>query len=345
MRPSFNPRTVNGPFEDPALFIPFSYQNRAVLFDIGDIHSLSSRDILKVSHAFVSHTHMDHFIGFDHLLRLFLGRQKNLHLYGPELFLTQIEGKLQGYSWNLVKHYTNQLTLSATEVRPDRLVTRQYCCTDGFVPVAEDVASPFDGVLLDEPPLSVSAVILDHSIPCLGFTIRERFHINVMKDALDQLGLETGPWINRFKQALYTDADPESEFEVQYRPGITHKQKFLLGELTNRIARITPGQKVTYIADVVYSESNIEKIIDFAKGADQLFIEAAFIEKDKKMAKDKFHLTARQAGILAGRASVKNFTLFHFSPRYQDNDNSLNEEAHKAFKENFNPHRSVVEGI
>ncbi len=339
MRPSFNPRTVNGPYEDPALFIPFSYQNRAVLFDIGDIHSLSARDILKISHVFISHTHMDHFVGFDRLLRLVLGRQKKLHLYGPESFLAQIEGKLRGYSWNLVNHYSNQLTLYATEVRPDRTITRKYCCTDRFVPGDEDIAAPFDGRLLDEPPLSVSAVILDHSIPCLGFTIHERFHINIIKERLDHLGLETGPWIHKFKQALYTNKDPLCEFEVQHGPENSQRQKFLLGDLADRIARISPGQKVTYIADVVYSRSNIDKIIAFAQNADQLYIEAAFLEKDKEMAKDKFHLTARQAGNIAGRANVKKFTLFHFSPRYQDSDGYFSREAQDAFEESMTPRR------
>ena len=101
MRPSFHPRLVNPPFGDPGVFIPFSYEKRAVLFDLGDIQSLSPRDILKISHIFISHTHMDHFFGFDHLLRLHLGREKVLYLYGPGGILKNVEGKLAGYTWNL----------------------------------------------------------------------------------------------------------------------------------------------------------------------------------------------------------------------------------------------------
>jgi len=110
------------------------------------------------------------------------------------------------------------------------------------------------------------------------------------------------------------------------------KKEFVLKDLTNRIAIITPGQKITYITDILYCKSNIEKAVEFAKDADHLFIEAAFLEKDKDIAKKKFHLTARNAGTLAGMAKVKQFTLFHFSPRYSGQEDLLQEEALAAYK-------------
>lgn len=105
MGPTFLPRLVNGPFDDPALFVPFRHQHRALLFDLGDIATLPSRDVLKISHIFVTHTHMDHFAGFDRVLRLMLGRDKELFLVGPQGFLTNLAGKLAGYCWNLVENY------------------------------------------------------------------------------------------------------------------------------------------------------------------------------------------------------------------------------------------------
>lgn len=65
MRPSFFPRLINGPFDDPGLFIPFLIEKRAIIFDLGEIYSLPVKDILKISHVFITHTHMDHFVGFD----------------------------------------------------------------------------------------------------------------------------------------------------------------------------------------------------------------------------------------------------------------------------------------
>ncbi|MCJ7541376.1 MAG: ribonuclease Z, partial [Desulfobacterales bacterium] len=201
MRPSFFPRLVNGPFDDPSLFIPFLYEKRAVIFDLGDIFSLSARDILKISHVFITHTHMDHFIGFDRLLRLVLGRDQDLYMYGPENFIKNVEGKLAGYSWNLVKNYTNLLALHVTEVHDDHLMTKDYICQNEFIPASKAVKHPFNGPLYKEPSFSVFTQILDHSIPCLGFTLKERFHANIMKDAVAELGLEIGPWLKEFKQA------------------------------------------------------------------------------------------------------------------------------------------------
>ena len=327
MRPSFLPRLVNGPFDDPGLFIPFLLEKRAIIFDLGDIYSLSTRDILKISHIFISHTHMDHFIGFDRLMRLFLGREQQLYLYGPEGFLKNVEGKLAGYSWNLVKHYSNLFALNVTEVHPDHMITRNYICQNRFIPDSVDIKQPFNGLLHKEPALSVSAEILDHSIPCLGFTIEERFHINIMKERVAVLGLEIGPWLNEFKQALYNKIDPDSEFEVRYGGQASCTKKFILGDLAKRIALLTPGQKISYVVDAGYSKSNVKKIIKLAKNADHLFIEAAFLEKDKDIAEKKCHLTAWQAGSIAGKAGVKQITPFHFSPRYQGLGDLLEKEA------------------
>ena len=332
MRSLFHPRLINGPFEDPGLFIPFFFEKRAVIFDLGDIYSLSAKDLLKISHVFISHTHMDHFVGFDRLLRVFLGREKKLYMYGPRGFLKNVEGKLAGYSWNLVENFDNRFCLYITEVHAKQLITRQYQCKNRFTASKSAIKQPFDGILIKEPGLTFSSVVLNHKIPCLGFTIKERFHVNIIKERLINLGLEIGPWLREFKQALFNHQDPDSKFEVKSGRENIRKKEFILEDLTNRIAIITPGQKITYITDILYCKPNIEKAVEFAKDADHLFIEAAFLEKDKDIARKKFHLTAQNAGMIAGMAKVKQFTLFHFSPRYSGQEDLLQEEAQAAYK-------------
>ena len=81
---------VNDPFGDPGMLVQFLFQKRSLLFDLGDISPLSNAELLKVSHVFVSHTHIDHFIGFDRLLRTFFGREKTLTFYGPKNFIKNV---------------------------------------------------------------------------------------------------------------------------------------------------------------------------------------------------------------------------------------------------------------
>ncbi len=332
MRPSFFPRLVNNAFEDPGLFLPFEYQKRAFLCDLGDLQALSTRDLLKISHVFVTHTHMDHFIGFDRLLRVLLGREKQLYLFGPEGFLQHIEGKLAGYTWNLVQQYENQLILEATEVLPDHTLTKHYSCQDRFKSTRPVQEKPFTGQLLAEANLMVSSAVLDHRIACLGFAVQEHRHINIKKDAVDNLGLQVGPWLTAFKRMVAAKADPDTEFEVYFStPSGIKRRTFLLEQLTEEIAVITPGQKVAYVADLVYSPENRAKVLKLADQSDHLFIEAAFLDRDRQIAGSKYHLTARQAGTLAGEAGAKQFTLFHFSPRYTDQGHLLVQEAQTAY--------------
>jgi ribonuclease Z len=331
MHPSFHPRLINGPFDDPGLFIPFLFQKRALLFDLGDINGLPAKDILKISHVFVSHTHVDHFIGFDRLLRVMLGRDKNLALFGPPGFMKNAEGRLAGYTWNLVDKYNYPLSLQITEMHPDFTLSRMYRCRDRFKPLKDTVKQPFDGVLYEEPAFKVSAVILDHQIPCLGLSVKERFHVNIIKEGLKRLSLEPGPWLSEFKQALYNRTDPAAKIEAK-TPGPSAKKEFSLGTLATQISRISPGQKITYITDVVYSDVNKDKIVQLARDSDHLFIEAAFMDKDRKLARDKGHLTARQAGELAACSGAKQFKIFHFSPRYTDQEDLLYQEASEEYE-------------
>lgn len=334
MRTSFHPRLINPPFSDPGLHLSFLFQKRALLFDLGDLSGLTARDLLKVSHVFVSHTHMDHFSGFDALLRAVLGRDREVHLFGPPGFFSNVEGKLAGYTWNLVDDYRYDLRLRVTEVAPETTRTRVYHCRDRFRPEPETVEKNFSGVLLVEPHFRMEAILLEHRIPCLGLSLVENYYVSIIKEKLDDLGISTGPWLTRFKKALYEKRDPDSEFVVTWEQGgVVVKQKgFRLGTLAEKISRVSPGQKISYITDVSGSPENKRKILELIKNSDHLFIEAAFLDCDRNLAKEKNHLTAKQAGELAKEAGVRLLTLFHFSPRYTDRADELRREATEAFQ-------------
>lgn len=333
MRPSFIPRLVNGPFGDPGLFVPLTFHKRALLFDLGDLSALSAGDILKTTHVFVTHTHMDHFNGFDQLLRLQLGRGKSLHLFGPKGFLKNIMGKLQAYTWNLLENYDDGINIKATEITASTRTTQTFKCREGFIPKPPVTVQSFLPEAYEEPEFCIQTAILDHRIPSLAFAVKERFHVNILKPRLEQLGLRVGPWVNRFKELLFKGVDPGTQIQAQPNMAAVDPVTFEIGELSHRIARITPGQKIAYIADALYSENNINKIINLANEADHLYIEAAFLDKDREIAKEKYHLTAYQAGTLARKSKVRALSIFHYSPRYMDQAHALKEEAMRAFND------------
>jgi len=146
---------------------------------------------------------------------------------------------------------------------------------------------------------------------------------------LAALNLKPGPWIQAFKHALYNGSAPDTPIEI---PHNQKKKRLSLGMLSEKIATISPGQKISYITDVLFSSENIDKIIDLASGSDQLYIEAAFLDNDRRVAREKYHLTAAQAGRIAGMLAAKKVIPFHYSPRYADQAALLEAETAQAFK-------------
>ena len=116
MRPLLHPSLVNGRSGDPALYVETLFERRAILFDLGDISSLSPRKIQRLDLVCVSHAHIDHFIGFDHLLRVLVGRDKTIKLRGPQGFIDHVHHKLSAYRWNLVDRFAADLVFLVTEV-------------------------------------------------------------------------------------------------------------------------------------------------------------------------------------------------------------------------------------
>lgn len=332
MRPSFYCQLFNSPFADPGLLVQFAFQKRSLLFDLGDLSAVPAADLLKADHIFVSHTHMDHFIGFDQILRIFLGRPKHLHLYGPAGFLKNVSGKLTGYTWNLVRNYEEALVIEVTEIEGECKRTQIFDCRRSFQPSGSPKVEPAGDFLYQEPSFKVYSVFLNHEIPCMAFCLQENYHINIIKNQMDSLGITVGPWLKEFKKLLHADADPATELLVPLPLSGREYRTFTIDELRTKIVRISRGQKIAYVTDAIYNDANADKIVAISRGADHLFIEAPFLEKDRDIAQAKYHLTARQAGRIARAAGVQKMTVFHHSPRYSGAGNLLQEEARQAFE-------------
>jgi ribonuclease Z len=344
MRPSFHPQLVNDPFGDPALYVEFLFQKRAILFDLGDIHALSPRKLLRLSHVFVSHAHMDHFYGFDYLLRVALGRALTLHLYGPAEFIDRVEHRLGGYTWNLVENYADELVFLVHEWDgKDQLARARFRCARKFTREPLPPIQVQEGVLLEEPGLKVRAAVLDHKIPCLAFALEETEHVNVWKNRLDEMGLPTGPWLQELKRAILRGEGDDFPIQVRLREGM-EVRSFRLGELKEKILRIVPGLKIGYVVDTRYCEHNLHRLQELLYGVDWLYIEASFLQEAAEDAAQKYHLTAWQAGDIARRVGAKRVVPFHFSARYQHEPRSLLEEVERGLGRPLAPKENAWHG-
>lgn len=335
MKSSFLSRLVNGPYGDPGLHIDLRWQGEAIQFDIGRIDRFPAAEILKVSHVLVSHTHMDHFFGFDRLLRLFLAREATVHLYGPAGFIANVRGRLAGYTWNLVDGYP--LTLIVNEITTTTITTVELRATDAFAAQPPRQKS-FDGVAFEGSGWRVRTAILNHKIPCLAFAVEEDSHLNVRKEELERLGIPAGRWLNQLKDAIRSGEPDNTQITAEWRlGGEAQRRELSLGELRDRLLVESRGQKVAYVVDTLFSVENAARIAELAAGADIFYCESPFLDEDREEALKRYHLTARQAGSLARMASVRRLEVFHFSPRYDGRANEIYDEADATFRGEIEP--------
>jgi len=327
MKTSFLPRLVNGQDGDPALFVDLLREKRALLFDCGTLAPLAAAELLRISDVFISHAHIDHFIGFDHLLRLHLGRGKRVRVFGPPGITACVRGKLSGFTWNLVKHQRLVYEVHEWDGRRQRIT--EFHCRDRFRPGPVLEQRPSE-VLWSDALITVRAAVLDHKIPSLAFSVVEGDFWNINPVALEQLGLRPGPWLNELKREVRKPGGPAANLKVE-------GCEYAVRELAERLLIVTPGKKLAYVADARGSEENLAQIAQLAHQADLLFCEGAFLHEDRERADQTCHLTARQAGQAARRAQVRRLVVFHFSPKYEHRYSELEQEAQAAFLEGAPP--------
>jgi len=333
MRPLFEPALVNDAFGDPGLYADFRDERRALLFDLGDVSGLVPRKLLRISDIFVSHAHIDHFVGFDRWLRVVLGRKERVAMFGGPGFIAQVEHKLAAYTWNVVHRYEVALTIEAHELALDGSGRRALFASRSRFAREGDEPWPRQGdIVLAEDRFRVRAAFLDHDIPCLAFALEESVHVNVWKNRLAELGLPTGPWLRAVKRAVIAGAPDDTPIDVQWhdRAGL-HGGMRPLGELRGTL-ELVPGRRVGYVTDLRCTEANLRALDALLAGVDILFIESVFMANDADHAERKNHLTAAQAGSIARRLGAQAVLPFHFSPRYEGRADAVLAEVQAAWR-------------
>jgi len=92
------------------------------------------------------------------------------------------------------------------------------------------------------------------------------------------------------------------------------------------------GRKFGFITDTAFKPG----VHKFVEKSDLLICEGMFTEELAQSAREKKHLTAKQAALIASRADVKKLGLIHYSPRYNERElKQLRHEAREIFQNTF----------
>lgn len=326
-------RPVNDSFGDSAVHVDFRDERRGLLIDLGDIRALPPRKLLRLSHIFVTHTHMDHFSGFDHWLAVVLARKARVTLYGGPQFIAQVEHKLHAYTWNVAPRYAVALNLEVREIGIDGVIRRaRFLSSTGFQREALESVSMVRDVIHDELTFRVRARFVDHEMPCLAFALEEKAAVRVAADRLAAMGFTTGAWLRELKHAVLTGAPGETPILVEWNDHQgAHAVTRTVDDLRPLVLDVAPGKRLGYVTDLRYTEANVQALVELLAGVDTLYIESVFLAADEDHARRKNHLTAWQAGDIARRVGARSLVPMHHSPRYEGRGGELVAEAMAAW--------------
>jgi len=169
---------------------------------------------------------------------------------------------------------------------------------------------PGHSKIYEDKRLTVEAFPLKHRIASWGFVFREiQKTPNIIKSKIEEYNLS----ISEIVKIKYGS-------DLRTEDGSIIKNE----ELT------TPSKKArsyAFCTDTIY----LDRIIPIIKEVDLLYHEATFLQSEKKQAKLSYHTTAKEAGILAKKANVKQLLIGHFSARYKILD-ELKDEAKTEFE-------------
>jgi len=339
MRTVLDLHLVDPSGREPGLVVEVRDLRRALLFDLAELGRLSARTLLRTTHAFVTHAHMDHFAGFDHWLATGLGRMPAMTIWGGPGFCDKVDHKLRAYTWNVVHRYSVPLVIEARALEADgtrhgaRFDSRQAFERQDLPP-----APAAGDVLLDEPLMRVRARIVDHEMPVLAFAIEETAQVRVAADRVAAMGLATGAWLQALKAAVLAGAPDGDPLTVCWRDAAgEHERTYRIGQLRHLILDKTPGRRIGYVTDLRFTAANLLQLDALLGGVDLLHIECVFAEADRALARQRNHLTARQAGSIARRLGARKLVPFHFSPRYADTEADLRAQALAAWRGEIEP--------
>lgn len=310
------PTFYSGLLDDPVLYLKVRPMGRALLFDCGQIHHLAKRVLKSIDAVFISHAHMDHFMGIDTLTRNVHVAPRTVEIYGPPGIAAKLEHKLAGYDWNLAEQ--NWCSFRVTEVSPEGIDTYTLPGPEGF-PCRFEGRSERDGaVIYSNRWLNVSAVSCDHKIPSLALRLDERPSFAVDPARIEAERLVEGEWLRELNRQFCDGRLGHTPLDVlrktDGRPEAVRVDD--PADLYRRIARPHTPASLGYISDVGFTAENCARLVPFLKGVDLLLIECTFLREDRDKARRSSHLCTSDVNELVRQIGSRFVLPMHLSKSY-----------------------------
>lgn len=174
------------------------------------------------------------------------------------------------------------------------------------IPLEQDIYQK----IFDNSVVEVYSFPLQHGVPTVGYKFVERSHLlNIRSEAIKEYSLD----YNQIMSAKHgNDIKMKDGSFLDYRKVTLPPKKM---------------RSFAYCSDTKYCE----KTISYVEGVDILFHEATYMNDLRDKALERFHSTSIEAATIAKKAKVGKLVLGHYSARYGDLTNML-EEARSVFK-------------
>ncbi|MBS3112613.1 ribonuclease Z [Candidatus Woesearchaeota archaeon] len=249
-----------------------SYKSEGILFDCGEgtqrQMNITGIKRTKITKILVSHWHGDHIGGLIGLIQT-LGNEDNLsvvEIYGPN--------GTKKYMSHLLKscYFDVKIGLKIVELNPQSIKT--FFENEDFI---------------------LECALLDHGIPCLGYSFIEKNKLKVNTEYLKKNNILDGPHLRKLQEGK----------------SIVYKGKKVN---VKNATFVVEGKKVSCILDTALCTNAIK----LAKDADILISEAVYTSELAEKGEKYKHMTSKDAALLANKAGVKKLVLTHFSQRYKN---------------------------
>ncbi len=308
----FESRAIGGKCDDPVVLIRKDADR--ILCDCGRIDSLDEMGKVKI--ILISHTHLDHFSGFDDIFRQQFGSGKDLRVYGPRGITRQVFYKINAYTWNVAD--PDSLHVTVHEIIGTKIKRTRFSAMGNLEGDFLGEEQLTGGIIHSTDSYFISCIELDHKTPVLAYRVSEYDMLSVDRKKLNESGLEHGPWLQELKEWA---VDPVHEKLLI--DGKEHYCKDLVHLLKEK-----KGDSVVYMVDFT-PVKDYDEIVEFARDAGVLYCESYFSREDEELARENHHLTSKDAALLGRDSGAGRLVLLHFSNRYRGSEERILEEARK----------------